>query len=106
MTNTPQDAPPLDYSLTHAHKEGRHGMVSIDLEMLKVMDDDSIRAVFSQLLVLRAENDFISGCIEYSAASPAFDIAPKAEYIPRYLVVVTRHVVEGGYRHTFEFKRS
>ena len=53
-------------------------------------------AMMQDLIITRAENDFVMNQILYTALHPAFDSQPEGCVIPEYSAVIQRQIVDHG----------
>lgn len=67
----------------------RRGSVKVTRTLL-VQNPEEMRHVLSNLLIVRAENDFITDTITYYAYSELFEPIEDLNEPPRYNLVVTR----------------
>ena len=52
------------------------------------MDDESIKLIFGEMIIWKAENDFMSDSVIYSAESKHFDEVGEGQKINEYMVTI------------------
>lgn len=80
----------------------RAGKFRVSRELMFTAHPDDLLALFSNMIIVKAEAEFVSDSIEYTAFSPLFDQIPETTLTPHYSILVTRR--EGAPLH-FAFTR-
>lgn len=69
---------------TNALTECRYGRFSVTDHTLKTATHDELRALFADVVVVRATADYMSQRVEYAAAHPTFAPVPPGMIAPMY----------------------
>ena len=72
------------------------GRIELDMDILYHLDIKTTKEIFSRIIPIRAENDFISNKVTYWAISEEFREVEEGETIPFYEVEITEEENEEG----------
>lgn len=66
----------------------RKGTVTVSRQLI-MKDPETVMKMFSEVLIIRAENCFVADDIIYYGYSKHFEEMPEGSIVPEYMVVVT-----------------
>ena len=89
MSKLPQLEPTFDMR--------RKGKIVINASLLYTCDPEARKALFSKLIIVRAEHLAICDKLEYYAYCEDFRPVGEAERCPKYTVIITKNIETGEF---------
>ena len=74
----------------------RVGKFKIHIGLIRGENNHKLLRLFANTVIIRAEHNYLAGCIEYEALSPLFRQIEEGEVVPEYEIKLTTINADGN----------